>query len=68
MEINVREAKSHPSKVKELARAKAGKPVIHLVPIDPPHKRVFGSAKDEITFKKGWDAAMTKRQIKEFLG
>jgi prevent-host-death family protein len=75
MEVNVHDAKSQLSKLIERARmgdeviiAKAGKPVVRLVPIDRPHKRVFGSAKGEITFKKGWDAPMTKRQIEEFLG
>jgi hypothetical protein len=33
-----------------------------------PAKRVFGSAKGQITFKKGWDAPMTKRELDEFIG
>jgi hypothetical protein len=33
-----------------------------------PSKRIFGSAKGQITFKKGWDAPMTKRELDEFLG
>jgi hypothetical protein len=31
-------------------------------------KRIFGSAKGQITFKKGWDAPMTERELDEFLG
>jgi hypothetical protein len=33
-----------------------------------PAQRVFGSAKDQIVFKKGWDAPMTKRELDDFLG
>ncbi len=32
-----------------------------------PVKRIFGSAKGLIVFKKGWDAPMTKREFDEFL-
>ena len=31
-------------------------------------KPIFGSAKGLITFKKGWDAPMTKREFDEFIG
>jgi hypothetical protein len=31
-------------------------------------QRVFGSAKGQIVFKKGWEAPMTKREFDEFLG
>ena len=30
--------------------------------------RVFGSAKGQIVFKKGWDAPMTKRELDQFIG
>jgi hypothetical protein len=30
-------------------------------------KRIFGSAKGQIIFKKGWDAPMTKRELDDFL-
>lgn len=33
-----------------------------------PAKPVFGAAKGQITFKRGWDAPMTKRELDEFLG
>ena len=75
MEVNIHEAKSNLSKLIERARAgdeviiaKAGTPMVRLVPVDRPAKRVFGSAKGLITFKKGWDAPMTKRELDEFLG
>ncbi len=28
--------------------------------------RIFGSAKGQIVFKKGWDAPMTKRELDQF--
>lgn len=75
MEVNVHQAKSQLSKLIQRARtgeeviiAKAGKPAVKLVPVDRPVKRVFGSAKSEVVFKKGWDAPMTKREVEEFLG
>jgi prevent-host-death family protein len=75
VEVNIHEAKSSLSKLIERARAgdeviiaKAGTPMVRLVPVDRPAKRVFGSAKGQITFKEGWDAPMTKRELDEFLG
>jgi hypothetical protein len=32
-----------------------------------PSKRMFGSAKGQIVFKKGWDAPMTKRELDQFI-
>jgi prevent-host-death family protein len=53
------EAKSNLSKLIERGRAgdeviiaKAGTPIVRLVPVDRPAKRVFGSAKGQIVFKK----------------
>ena len=75
MEVNVHEAKSQLSQLIERVRmgeeviiAKAGKPVVKLVAVDRPRKRVFGSAKGEIVFKKGWNAPMSKREIDEMIG
>ncbi len=75
MEVNIHEAKTNLSKLIERARsgdeviiAKAGTPMVRLVPVDRPAKRVFGSAKGLIKFKKGWDAPMTERELDEFLG
>jgi antitoxin (DNA-binding transcriptional repressor) of toxin-antitoxin stability system len=48
--------------------AKVGNPIVKLAPVDRLAKRVFGSAKNDVIFKKGWDAPMTKREIEEFLG
>jgi prevent-host-death family protein len=75
VEVNIHEAKTNLSKLIEKACsgdeviiAKAGLPMVRLVPVDRPAKRIFGSAKGQITFKKGWDAPMTKRELDEFLG
>ena len=75
MEVNIHEAKTNLSKLIEKARsgdeviiAKAGVPMVKLVPVDPPRRPVFGSAKGQITFKKGWDNPMTKREFDEFIG
>jgi prevent-host-death family protein len=75
VEVNIHEAKSNLSKLIERARAgdeviiaKAGTPMVRLVPVEPRPKPVFGSAKGLIAFKKGWDAPMTKRELDEFLG
>jgi len=75
VEVNIHEAKSNLSKLIERARsgdeviiAKAGTPMVRLVPVDAPTKPVFGSAKGLITFKKDWDAPMTKRELDEFIG
>jgi prevent-host-death family protein len=75
VEVNIHEAKSTLSKLIERARsgdeviiAKAGTPMVRLVPVDRPAKPVFGSAKGQIKFKKGWDAPMNKRELDEFLG
>jgi prevent-host-death family protein len=75
VEVNIHEAKSNLSKLIERARAgdeviiaKAGTPMVRLVPVDSPRKPIFGSAKGQIVFKKGWDAPMTKRELDEFIG
>jgi prevent-host-death family protein len=75
VEVNIHEAKTNLSKLIERARsgdeviiAKAGTPMVRLVPVDRPSKPVFGSAKGQIVFKKGWDAPMTKRELDEFIG
>jgi prevent-host-death family protein len=75
VEVNIHAAKTNLSKLIERARAgdeviiaKAGTPMVRLVPVDPPANRMFGSAKGLIKFKKGWNAPMTKRELDEFIG
>jgi len=75
MEVNIHQAKSQLSKLIERARsgdeviiAKAGKPVVKLVPVERGSRREFGSAAGQITFQEGWDDPLTDEEIEEFLG
>jgi len=75
MQVNVHEAKTHLSRLihraqlgEEIIIAKAGRPVIKLVPAEAPSKRVFGSAAGLVKFQKGWDAPLDERKLEEFLG
>ena len=75
MEVNIHQAKSQLSKLIERARsgdeviiAKAGKPVVKLVPVERGSHREFGSAAGQITFQEGWDAPLTDEEMAEFLG
>ena len=52
----------------EVIIAKAGRPVVKLVRIEPPNRRVLGSAEGTIQFTEGWDAPLTEDELKEFLG
>ena len=36
--------------------------------LSPLTKRIFGGAEGQITFKKGWDAPLTKRELDKFIG
>ena len=75
MEVNIREAKTNLSRLIERALmgdeviiAKAGKPVVKLVAIQQPRKRVFGGAAGRIVFQEGWDAPLTDAELEDFLG
>lgn len=75
MRVNIHDAKTNLSRLIERARlgeevviAKAGKPVVKLVPVRKAGKRLFGSAAGQIVFHKGWDAPMSDRELEEFLG
>ena len=74
MRVNVHEAKTNLSRLIERARlgeevviAKAGKPVVKLVPVRKAGRRVFGSAAGEIVFHRGWDAPLSGKELEEFL-
>jgi prevent-host-death family protein len=73
--VNIHAAKTSLSQLIEKAQAgeeiiiaKSGKPVAKLVPIRTSSKRVFGSAAGTIVFHKGWDAPMSVKEMKDFLG
>ena len=52
----------------EIIIAKAGKPMVKLVRVDAPAKRILGSAAGTIQYKKGWDAAMSDDELEAMLG
>lgn len=75
MQVNIHAAKTNLSRLIEKAQtgeeiiiAKSGKPVARLTPFRASRKRVFGGAAGRIVFHKGWDAPMTAKELKEFLG
>ncbi len=75
MEVNLYEAKTKLSQLVERAMvgeeiiiAKAGKPMVKLVRVDAPAKRILGSAAGTIQYKKGWDAAMSDDELEAMLG
>ena len=74
MEVNIHEAKTQLSRLIELALkgeevtiAKAGHPLVRLIPIQPA-KPVLGSARGSIVMKPGWDAPMTPEEVEETFG
>ncbi len=75
MEVNLYEAKTKLSQLVERAMvgeeiiiAKAGKPMVKLVRLDPEPKRVLGSAAGSIAYSEGWDAAMSDDELNVLLG
>ena len=74
MELNIYEAKAKLSQLieraitgEEVIIAKAGKPMVKLVPVDNHPKRKLGSAQGSIQYSEGWDAPMTARELDAFL-
>lgn len=74
MEINIHEAKTHLSRLieralagEEITIAKAGKPMVRLVPVEP-RKPILGSARGTITFHEGWDDPLTNQEFEELFG
>jgi prevent-host-death family protein len=74
MEVNIHEAKTHLSRLIEKALtgedvviAKAGRPLVRLVVIPPQPTRELGTAAGLITWKTGWEKALTRPELDEFL-
>ena len=74
MEMNIYEAKTKLSQLIERAMsgeeviiAKAGKPMVKLVRVDPPPKRKLGTAAGMIKYAEDWDAPMSDAELNEFL-
>lgn len=75
MEVNVHEAKTQLSRLieralagEEVIIARAGKPAVRLMPLEPKPGRILGSAAGTIHFTEGWDQPMTGAELEEFLG
>lgn len=74
MEINIHEAKTHLSRLieralagEEITIAKAGKPVVRLVPVEPK-KPILGNARGTIQYSDDWDAPMTDEEYADWTG
>ncbi|MEP7354048.1 MAG: type II toxin-antitoxin system prevent-host-death family antitoxin [Acidobacteriota bacterium] len=74
MEVNIHQAKTHLSRLieqalsgEEITIAKAGKPMVRLVPIEVK-KPVLGSARGTFTLKEGWDDPLTDSEFDELFG
>ena len=74
MEVNIHEAKTQLSRLieqalqgEEVIIAKAGHPVVRLIPIQKP-KPILGSARGTIKFQPGWDDPLTDKEIAEIFG
>ena len=71
---NIHEAKTKLSQLIERAMAgeeviiaKAGKPMVKLVRIDPAPKRALGTAAGMIQYATGWDAPMADDELDTIL-
>ena len=75
MEVNIHEAKTHLSRLIEKALtgediviAKAGRPFVRLAVIPPKAHAESGTAAGLITWKAGWEKALTAAELDKFLG
>ncbi len=50
----------------EIVIAKAGKPMVRLIPVREPAERIFGAAKGRYLLPKGWERAMSDEKVEEF--
>ena len=76
-QVNIHQAKTHLSRLveqaakgEEIVIAKAGRPVVKLVPIAKPgaRKRKPGALKGMIKLRRGWDAPLTGKDLALFYG
>ena len=75
MQTNMHEAKTKLSKLVDAAIsgekviiAKAGKPLVQLVPCKPNVERVFGALKGEIKISSDFDSLSTNDEISDLFG
>jgi prevent-host-death family protein len=74
VEVNIHEAKTQLSRLieralkgEEVTIAKAGRPVVRLIPIQA-EKPVLGSARGLVIMSPGWDEPMSPEEIEELFG
>lgn len=74
MEVNIHEAKSQLSRLiqraisgEEVIIAKAGRPVVKLVRVDPD-RPVLGSARGTFVLPDGWDSPLSDAEVEELFG
>lgn len=73
--VNMHEAKTHLSKLveeaeagEEVVLARAGKPVVRLVPVRPLRKRKLGQWKGKVRMSKDFDAPLPEDVLREWEG
>jgi prevent-host-death family protein len=74
VQLNIYEAKTKLSQLvqramlgEEVIIAKAGKPMVQLVRIDPPPERTLGTASGLVQYAAGWDDPMTEEELNAIL-
>jgi len=74
VKVNIHEAKTQLSRLieralkgEEITIAKAGHPLVRLIPIRPA-KPVLGSARGAVVMNRGWDRPMTPKEFEETFG
>jgi prevent-host-death family protein len=74
VKVNIHEAKTQLSRLieralkgEEVTIAKAGHPLVRLIPIRPA-KPALGSARGSVVMKPGWDRPMTPKEFEETFG
>ena len=75
MQTNMHEAKSKLSQLVEAAVhgeeviiAKAGKPLVQLIPYQPKKQRIFGALKGKVILSDDFDSKDTNNEISEMFG
>jgi prevent-host-death family protein len=74
-EINIHQAKTHFSRLirrvvagEEIVIARAGVPVVRLVPIEPPVRRTLGVDRGRFEVPEDFDAPLPEDVLREFEG
>jgi prevent-host-death family protein len=72
MEVNIHDAKTNLSKLiqkaesgEEIIIARAGRPIVKLVPVPKSKRRIIGSAKGKIWISDDFDSPETRKEIED---